>query len=115
MGAGTCGRRLTSGTRAPWVNWVPLPHASRGAHSGERGPATQGAVTWWVCPMDVTLSPWVRGREQTEAWMEVGADVRVLPLRLVSHRCRPAWALWGALSLLPGNSSFALTQNQPRA
>lgn len=108
MGVGECG--LTDrGTQAPWVNWAPSRIHPR-VNTAGTGPATQGArhPTGLHSRVDVTLGPWVRGREGIKAWMEVGTDTGVLLPRLRSCRGQSAWAPPGALLA-------ALTRNQPRA
>lgn len=84
----------------------PLPHPSRGAHSGEGSCHTRSSSPHRF--VDVTLGPWVRGREGIEAWMEVGTDARVLLPRLRCCRGQSAWAP-------PGPFLAALTWKQPRA
>ena len=82
----------------------PLLHPSRGAHSGEGSCHTRSSSPHRF--VDVTLGPWVRGKEGIEAWMEVGTDARVLLPWLRCCRGQSAWAP-------PGPFLTALTRKQP--
>lgn len=84
----------------------PLPHPSWGAHSGEGSCHTRSSSPHRF--VDVTLGPWVRGREGIEAWMVVGTDTRVLLPWLRSRRGQSAWAH-------PGPFLTACTRNQLKA
>lgn len=84
----------------------PLLHPSRGAHSREGSCHTRSSSPHRF--VDVTLGPWVRGKEGIEAWMEVGTDARVLLPWLRCCRGQSAWAP-------PGPFLTALTRKQPRA
>ena len=81
----------------------PLPHPSWGAHSGEGSCHTRSSSPHRF--VDVTLGPWVRGREGIEAWMVVGTDTRVLLPWLRSRRGQSAW-------VPPGPFLTACTRNQ---